>query len=185
MTTDGLTINGVSFGWTEIGRVGYHASDIYVNGAYMGAVFVIRVGTAAATAVFRLDSRTTGAVKINRNYEQRDHHQAQWTKAVNILEEKVCGRLISAAVATVQRGGTANISGLRIDPHGVHKGRLFSKSLAWQDFAGTDKRNEYFVVLAHRDGKEKPAIKVPVNGWNGVLIPRIITELASNVGRQH
>jgi hypothetical protein len=182
MTEDGLDISGVSFGWAEIDRVRFGAVDRHVNGAYLGTTFAIEVGNAAKKRMrFALDSGTTGALKTKVDHERLDRNRAEWVKAVEILDERVCIRLVKEAVTTVRGGGTTEFAGLRLDPQGVQRGGLLrTSSVAWTDIAGTETRHPYLHILSHAHGRPKTAIKVVRDGWNVVLLPRLITALSSS-----
>jgi len=178
MTDDGLDISGVSFRWAEIDRVKYSAVDRHLNGAYMGTTFAIEVGNAAKRRMrFALDSGTTGALKSKVDEARRDRNQSEWTRAVEILESRVCVRLAHEAVATVRRGGVAELGGLRLDDRGVHKPGVFSKSVAWPDVAGTAVKHPYFQVTTAAGGPVRKALEVPNDGWNVVLLARVINAL--------
>jgi len=178
MTEAGLDISGVTFSWDEIDRVRYGAVDRHINGGYMGTTFTIEVGNAAKKKQhFILDSGTTGPLKTRIDHERRDRNRAEWVKAVEILEDRVCVRLATEAMTTVLQGGTTEFAGLRLDPQGVHKGGLFSKSVGWRDIAGTEAKFPYFRILARAGDKTKKAIEIPHGGWNMVLLPRVIDAL--------
>src|SRR5690349_3898410 len=182
MTDAGLDVSGVSFGWPEIDRVRYSAVDRHINGSYMGTTFTIAVGNAAKKqTTFMLDSGTTGALKTKIDHERRDRNKAEWIKAVEILEDRVCVPLIAATVTTVLQGGSTQMSGLTLDPRGVHKAGLFSKSIAWPQIAGTEVRSPYFRVLVRAGDKTKKGLEIPNVGWNVVLLPRVIKLLSERM----
>jgi hypothetical protein len=182
MTETGLDISGVSFSWPEIDRVRYSAVDRHINGGYMGTTFTIAVGNAAKkNMTFMLDSGTTGALKTKIDHERRDRNKAEWIKAVEILEDRVCVPLIASTVTTVLQGGSAEMGGLTLDPRGVHKGGLFSKSIAWPEVAGTEVRHPYFRVLIRAGNKTKKGLEIPQVGWNVVLLPRVIKLLSERM----
>jgi len=183
MTDAGLDVSGVGLSWPEIDRVRYSAVDRHINGSYMGTTFTIAVGNAAKKQVtFMLDSGTTGALKTKIDHERRDRNKAEWIRAVEILEDRVCVPLIAATVTTVLQGGSAEMAGLTLDPRGVHKGGLFSKSVAWGDFAGTEVRHPYLRVLIRAGEKTKKGLEIPNAGWNVVLLPRAIRMLSERLG---
>ncbi|MGI8329268.1 hypothetical protein ACRYCC_04840 [Actinomadura scrupuli] len=179
MTDEGLDVSGVSFAWPEIDRVRYGAVDSYVNGGYVGTTYRIEVGNAARKKTrFKLTSRTTGVLKNKIDHERRERNRAEWIKAVEILEERVCGRLAAEAVMTVRGGGTAECAGVRLDPQGVRRSGPFGRSVAWQDIAGTEVKHPYVRIFARRGEQPKKAIKVPIGTWNAVLLPRVIEALS-------
>jgi len=182
MTEGGLDVSGVTFGWSEIDRVRYGIVDRHVNGAYLGTTFVIEVGNAANKKMrFSLDSGTTGALKAKVDHERRDRNRVEWVKAVEILDDHVSIRLVADAVATVRGGGVTEFAGLRLDPQGIHRsGLLRSSSVAWTEIAGTETRHPYLHILSHANGRPKTAIKVPRDGWNVVLLPRVIAALSTS-----
>src|SRR2546423_1712067 len=47
--------------------------------------------------------------------ERRDANQERWRAAVGILEDRVCVRIATEAVATVLSGGSASLGGVRLD----------------------------------------------------------------------
>jgi hypothetical protein len=183
MTDAGFDVSGVSLSWLEIDRVRYSAVDRHINGGYMGTTFTIEVGNAAKKkTTFMLDSGTTGALKTKIDHERRDRNKAEWIKAVEILEDRVCVPLIAATVTTVLQGGSTELGGLTLDARGVHKPGLFSKSVAWPQVARTEVRHPYFRVLVRAGDKTKKGLEVPNGGWNVVLLPRVITMLGQRLG---
>jgi hypothetical protein len=182
MTDEGIDISGTSFGWPEINRVRYRAVDRYHNGSYMGTTFSIAVAnTADESKGFVLESSTTGFLKGKIDHERRDRNRVEWGKAVDILEERVCVRLMTEALATVLEGGAVEFAGLRLDPQGIHKDGFFSKSVAWQDVAGTKNENSYLRILARKGNKTKKVIELHHGNWNVVLLPRMINALTSRM----
>jgi hypothetical protein len=182
MTDAGFDVSGVGLSWPEIVRVRYSAVDRHINGSYMGTTFTIVVGNAVKKQLtFMLDSGTTGALKTKIDHERRDRNKAEWIKAVEILEDRVCVPLIASTVTTVLQGGSAEMSGLTLDPRGVHKAGLFSKSVAWRDVAGTEVRHPYFRVLVRVGDKTKKGLEIPNAGWNVVLLPRVIKLLSERM----
>jgi hypothetical protein len=177
MTDEGISANNVSFRWEEIDRVNYSAVDNHVNGSYMGTTFTITVGNSSKKAIFMLNSRTKGFLLAQIDHERRDRNREQWTRAVEVLVERLCVRLIGEAVATVHEGGTAELAGVQINRDGVHMGRLFRKTITWQEIAGTEIRNMYLAVMARKGDKTKARIQVPRAAWNAVLLPHVINAL--------
>src|SRR5690348_1958437 len=110
MTDEGVRIGteraSETFGWDEIDRVAYRAVDHHVNGSYINSTFTIRVGSGTRTAQFELSSGTTGFLKTKVDTEKRDASQESWRAAVGILEDRVCVRIATAAVAAVLSGGS-------------------------------------------------------------------------------
>jgi hypothetical protein len=182
MSEGGLDVSGTSFGWAEIDRVQYSAVDRYVNGAYLGTTFTIKVGNAAKKKVwFTLNSGMTGPLKTQIDYQRRDRNRAEWVKAVEILDRCVSIRLIMDAVTTLRGGGTIEFAGLRLDPQGIHKsGLLRTKSVAWNDISGTETRSEYLCIFSKARGRVKNAIQRELDGWNVVLLPRVITAMTAS-----
>lgn len=182
MTEGGLDISGVRFSWPEVDRVRYSAVDRHINGGYMGTTFTIAVGNAAKKKMtFMLDSGTTGALKTKVDHERRERNKAEWIKAVEILEDRVCVPLIATTVTTVLQGGSTEMGGLTLDPRGVHKAGLFSKSVGWREVAGTEVRHPYFRVLVRAGDKTKKGLEIPNVAWNVVLLPRVIKVLSERM----
>jgi hypothetical protein len=181
LTEDAIELAGKSLRWSEVDRVKYGAVDKHVNGAYIGTTFSIDVGSAAKKYVqFGLYSGTTGLLGGRVDTENRDRNRADWIRAVEILEAKVCVRLIADAVLAVRQGRTVEFAGLRLAPDGVHKGGIFAKSVAWQDVAGTEVKSPYLRVLARRGDKTRKAVEIQHNTWNAVLLPRVLDTLAAS-----
>jgi hypothetical protein len=185
MTEEGIRIGTErapeAFGWDEIDRVAYRAVDHHVNGSYMNTTFTIQVGSGKRTARFELYSSTTGFLKTKVDTEKRDANQEKWRQAVGILEDRVCARIATQAVATVLSGGSTSLGGVRLDPQGVHKDGVFKKTVAWSEVAGTRNGSPYFCVLARKGVKEKPKIQVNSGLWNQVLLGRVINAIASRI----
>jgi hypothetical protein len=183
MTEDRIRIgnerSSESFTWAEIDRVGYAAVDHHVNGSYMNTTFTIKVGNGTRDASFQLYSSTTGALKHKVDTVKREANQEQWRQAVGILEDRVCVRLATEAVAAVLRGGSIEMGGVRLDPQGVHKGGLFKKVVLWSEVAGTRNGSPYFSVLARKGTKETAKIQVNTGQWNQVLLNRVINAIAA------
>jgi hypothetical protein len=97
---------------------------------------------------------------------------------VEILDSRAGVPIAAHAVATVHQGGSTELAGLHLDPQGVHKRGVFSKSIPWPEVAGTEIRQSYFCVLAHAGTKTKPRIQILREGWNVVLLPRVIATLS-------
>jgi hypothetical protein len=181
MTEHGIDVSGRSLAWQEIDRVRYSAVDNHINGAYMGTTYTVAVGgPAKRELVFMLNSGTTGPLKSRVDHERRDRNRAEWVKAVEILEERVCVRLMTQVVTAVLGGGAVMFAGLRLDGYGVHKSGLFSRSVTWPEIAGTDVHYGYLRVLAKRAGKPKKVLEIPRASWNAVLLGRVISTLSPN-----
>jgi hypothetical protein len=180
ITDSGLTFPGdVTFAWTEIDRVTYTAVDRYLNGGYMGTTFTIGAGSPTKKATFTINSGLTGALRSKVDEDARNRDYNRWISAVNIVEDRVCARLISEAVATVHRGGTAEVAGLKIDRQGVRKDGLFGKSLTWPEYAGTEVKAGYLMLLARDGSKVKMRLQVPRGAWNAVLLPQLLNACRS------
>jgi hypothetical protein len=185
MTDEGIRIGteraSETFGWGEIDRVVYRAVDHHVNGSYLNSTFTIGVGSGKRTARFELSSGTTGFLKTKVDTDRRDANQERWGAAVGILEERVCERIATEAVATVLSGGSTSLGGVRLDPQGIHKDGMFKKTVAWSEVAGTRNGSPFFSVLARKGLKETPKIQVNPGLWNQVLLGRVITAIASRI----
>jgi hypothetical protein len=182
MTEAGIDVSGTSLGWAEIDRVRYGVLDLYANGAYVNTTFIIKVGNAARKKVlFTLKSGLTGPLKKWIDTERRERNRAEWVKAVQILDQRVCIRLVTEVVTTVRGGGTTEFAGLRLDPQGLHKrGWLRSTSVAWHDIAGTETRDTSLCILKRASGRAKIAIHLEQDGWNVVLLPSVIAAMTAS-----
>ena len=174
MTTDDLAVDSQRFRWAEIDRISYSARTIIVNGANMGAQFLIGVGTPDRHAYFSLDTSTTGMVRINRHDDQRDLQHAQWAVAVTVLDRMVGDRLVGAMVAAIRGGDAATIVKLRLDRDGVHSTGWFAKSLAWRDIDSLYVLDRYWSIFARGGSQTKALIRISHGVWNGVLLPRVV-----------
>jgi hypothetical protein len=182
MTEAGIDVSGTSLGWAEIDRVQYGVLDLYANGGYVNTTFIIKVGNAARKKVlFTLKSGLTGPLKKWIDTERRERNRAEWVEAVQILDQRVCIRLVTEVVTTVQGGGTTEFAGLRLDPQGLHKrGLLRSTSVAWDDIAGTETRDTFLCILKRARGRAKIAIHLEQDGWNVVLLPSVIAAMTAS-----
>ena len=185
MTDDSVRIGteraAETFRWDEIDKVAYRAVDHHVNGSYMNTTFTIQVGSGKRTARFELYSSTTGVLRSKVDTEKRDANHQRWREAVGILEDRVCLRIATEAVATVLSGGSTSLGGVRLDREGIHKDGLFRKTVAWADVAGTRIGSPFFSVLARKGTREKPKIQVNAGQWNQVLLGRVISAIASRI----
>jgi len=179
ITDDGITIDGKGFGWPSIDRIRYSAVDHYQSAAYQGTTFIVAVGGAGQQATFTLQANPTSFWKPEINHEARSGQHEAWKTAVEILDAQSGVPIATRAVATVRQGGTAELAGLHLDPQGVHKRGVFSKSIPWPEVAGTDIHLSYFRVLARAGTKTKPRIQIPRGDWNIVLLPRVIAALSA------
>ncbi|MGN9913813.1 hypothetical protein ACTMTJ_40390 [Phytohabitans sp. LJ34] len=178
LTEDAIDLGGKSLRWSEIDKVRYGAVDKRVNGAYIGTTYTIDVGSAAKKYVqFSLYSGTTGLLGGRVDTDNRDRNRADWLRALEIVDARVCVRLVSAAVRSVRQGQEVEFAGLRLTPDGVHKGGIFRRSVAWGDVAGTEVKHPYLRVLARDGGKTKKALEILNNTWNAVLLPRVLDAL--------
>jgi hypothetical protein len=177
ITDEGVDVNGTAFRWPDITRVLYRAIDQHVNGAYLHTTFTIGVGDARRTADFMMISGTTGALKTKIDHATRSAFHEQWGRAVELIDQRAGVRLATDLIGAVRRGGSAELSGLRLDPQGVHKGGLFRKSIAWSDYAGTKREPVYLHLLARNGDKTKSRIQVPNGAWNVALLPRVLEVL--------
>jgi hypothetical protein len=178
ITDDGISINDKGFGWGSVDKILYRAVDHYQSAAYQGTTFTIGAGDVNQKAVFTLRANPTSFWKPEIDQDKRTEQHEHWKAAVEILDAQVGVRLAAHAVVTVRQGGTAKFAGLHLDPQGVHKRGVFSKSIAWPEVAGTEIRQSYFCVLARHGEKTKPRIQILRDGWNVVLLPRVIGALS-------
>jgi hypothetical protein len=183
MADDTISIDGTQLTWAEIDRVAYSAVDHYTNGMYQYTRFAVAAGSGARKATFNLTSSTKGLIKGGIDTQQRDRNREQWTRAVEILEERACVRLIGEAVTTVLQGGTIEVAGLRLDPDGIHQGKVFRKSVRWSEVAGTREKHPYLWVQARRGEKTKSALMIMNGIYNAVLVPRVVSSLAARMNR--
>jgi hypothetical protein len=177
ITDEAVNVNSTAFAWPAISRILYRAVDQHVNGAYLHTSFTIGVGDARRTATFMMFSGTTGALKHKVDHATRTAYHERWGRAVELLEQRAGMRMVADAVTTVHRGGTIEMSGLCLDPAGVHKGGLFRKHIAWPDYAGIRRENVYLHLLGTRDGRTRSRIQIPNGAWNAALLPRVLQSL--------
>jgi len=171
ISDSGFEVSGSTIGWDEIKRVRYLAVDSRVNGSYLGTAYTVAVGTAAKRQLsFTLNSGTTGALKSKIDHERRERNRVEWSRAVELVEERAGLRIMTDAAAAVLQGGAVDFAGLRLDPHGIHKRGLFTKSVSWHELTGTEVLNHYIHV---RRGT-RSAIQVPRHAWNAVLLSRVV-----------
>jgi hypothetical protein len=178
ITEQGVAINDKSFGWAEIDKILYSAIDMYQSAAYQGTTFTVGVGSPAQKATFSMEARPTSFWKPEVDHNARSGQHEAWKNAVEVLDARVGVPIATHAVATVRQGGTAELAGLHLDPQGVHKRGLMTKSIPWPEVAGTEVRQSYFCVLARSGEKAKPRIQIIRSGWNVVLLPRVIATLS-------
>jgi hypothetical protein len=183
ITDEGVDIDGTAFRWQEISRVLYRAVDQHVNGAYLHTTFTVGVGDPKRTAMFMMISGTTGPLKTRVDHDTRTAYHQRWGHAVDLIDQHAGLRVATDVISTVRQGGSAELSGLRLDPQGVHKSGLFRKSIAWPDFAGTRREPVYLHLLARNGEKSKSRIQVPNGAWNVALLPRVLESLHALVGR--
>jgi hypothetical protein len=179
MTEAGFDVSGASIAWHEISQIRYSAVDHYLNHHYMGTTLTVAVaGSGKRRVRFKMESGTNAYMR-RVDPGRRDRNRAEFEKAVAVLDERVGNRLVSEAVTAVRAGGTAELGGLRLDPQGAHKPGLLRKSVRWHEVAGTDVNDLNLMVLVRNGDRVKKAIAVPRNGWNVVLLPRVIGILAA------
>lgn len=187
MTDEGVSIKPIGkpgndrwFAWNEIERVQYAAVDHYRSAQYLNTTFTIGVGNANDKASFSLMANATSFFNPEMDVAKRSTFRDLWGQAVDVLDTRVCIPMIDAILATVHGGGTAEVAGVLVDRDGLHKsGRLGSKSLGWHEAAGTEVRNSEFLILAREGSKTKPRIRLTRDGWNVVLLPRVIAALST------
>jgi hypothetical protein len=182
ITDEGVDVSGAGFRWPDISRLLYRAVDQHVNGAYLHTSFTIGVGDARRAATFMMFSGTTGPLKTRIDHETRTAYQERWGLAVDLIEQRAGLRVVADAITAVHRGGEVEMSGLRLDPAGVHKGGLFRRSIGWAQYAGVRRENSYLHLLALRDDKARSRIQVPNGAWNAALLPRVLQALHELAG---
>lgn len=175
---DSISINGQGYGWHSIDKIMYRAVDHYQSAAYQGTTFTVGVGSGGQKSIFTLRAQPTSFWKPRIDHEARSGQHEAWKSAVEILDARVGVPIAAHAVATVHQGGSTELAGLHLDPQGVHKRGLLSKTIAWPEVAGTQIRQSYFCVLARAGAKTKPKIQILRDGWNVVLLPRVIATLS-------
>jgi hypothetical protein len=181
ITDEGVDVSGTAFRWQDVSRVLFRAVDQHVNGSYLHTTFTVGVGDAQRTATFMMTSGTTGALKTKIDHATRSAFQEQWGRAVDLIDQYAGVRVVTDAVAAVRRGGTIEMSGLRIDPRGVHKRGLFgTKSIAWSEYAGTKRQGPYLYLLARQGEKTRLRLHVPNGAWNVALLPRVLQALQTS-----
>jgi hypothetical protein len=174
MTDAGFEVSGSTIGWDEIDRVRYLAVDSHVNGSYLGTAYTVAVGTAAKKHLsFTLNSGTTGALKSKVDHERRERNRVEWSRAVELVEERAGLRIMTDAAAAVLNGVAVDFAGLRLDRQGIHKRGLFSKTVEWADLTGTEVVNHFIHI---RRGT-RSVIQVPRHAWNAVLLGRVVSTL--------
>ncbi|MCE7009802.1 hypothetical protein LWC34_44375 [Kibdelosporangium philippinense] len=179
MTDEAVTIGGKSFAWPEIDKVDFGFIDSYQNKVYVGTSFTIKVGTHdGRKATFLMLSKSKGFFGGTVDHQKRDHGREQWSRAVDILVERAGIRIVETAVAAVRGGGTAEIGGVRIDQRGMSKGRLFKKSVPWNEIASFESKYPYHHVLVRQGDKTKPRIQIANGTWNSMLLPTVIRVFA-------
>ncbi|HTJ39014.1 MAG TPA: hypothetical protein VL738_37780 [Dactylosporangium sp.] len=177
ITDEGVSVSGSAFRWPDITRVLYQAVDQHVNGAYLHTSFSIGVGDARRTATFMMFSGTTGPLKTRVDHATRNAYQEQWGRAVDLVVQHAGERVVTEAVLAVRGGAAVEMSGLRLDPQGIHKGGLLRRTIAWPEYAGVRRENSYLHLLAHHGEKERSRIQVPNGAWNVALLPRVLQAL--------
>jgi hypothetical protein len=95
-----------------------------------------------------------------------------WTFLVNLSQRHLEPRLSAELVARVRRGETVDVGALLVHQGGVGTRKV---SLPWAAVGGSRVANGY--VWIYQTGSTKPAIRVPLENPNAVLIPRMLTAL--------
>lgn len=181
VTDEGVDVSGTAFRWPDVTRILHRAIDQHVNGSYLHTTFTIGVGDAKHTATFMMVSGTTGALKTKIDHATRTAFHERWGQAVELIDRYAGVRVVTEAVAAVRRGGAVEMSGLRLDPRGVHKPGLFGgKSIAWAEYAGVKHEQSYVHLLAQDGDKSRSRIHVINSTWNIALLPRVLQELRTS-----
>ncbi len=164
-----VTVGEDVFHLPAVDRVAYHVASRSNR-----ASFRIRLRQAATTCDFMVDAYRRGT--------ELDDTRAAWQNLIELVERSACPNIAQTAIDAIVAGGTVAFGGApagRIDGNaaGLRPRRVFAKTVPWSRIAKADFGDGLVRVWTTDD--ERPAMSVDMSGWNAVVLPRVVTELAT------
>jgi hypothetical protein len=132
------------------------------------------------------DSKHIFMFDAYRRGTELDDRREIWNRLVALLENTACPRIARNAVVAISAGetvvfGAPPASRIEADAEGLRPRRPLARTLPWSDVAGAEPREGQVRVFSAREraAGTNPKLSIDMSGWNAVILPRVVAQLAT------
>lgn len=167
-----ISIGDQVFHLSSVDRVAYRAATRINQASY---------GVALAEG----DRSTRFLFDAYRRGTDLEDKRATWNRLVELIEALAVPVITAATMRAIGAGqtvrmGSPAIDAVDLDAEGIRRHRPFAGKVPWARVARSDLHQGLARVWTVTDGAEArtPQIGIPIFGWNAVVLPDVVAQLA-------